>query len=32
PQTAFAHGRPLTRQATIDAMSRYATEPAARLA
>ncbi|MEU2671455.1 cupin domain-containing protein [Streptomyces sp. NPDC007164] len=28
-QEAFADGRPLTRQANIDAMSRYATEPAA---
>ncbi|MFC8361908.1 cupin domain-containing protein [Streptomyces griseorubiginosus] len=27
-QEAFADGRPLTRQANIDVMSRYATEPA----
>jgi len=31
-QAAFADSRPLTRQATIDAMSRYATELAAHLA
>ncbi|MFK0264103.1 cupin domain-containing protein [Streptomyces angustmyceticus] len=31
-QEVFADGRPLTRQATIDAMRRYATEPATDLA
>ncbi|MEV8127767.1 cupin domain-containing protein [Streptomyces sp. NPDC085944] len=31
-QDVFADGRPLTRQANIDAMSRYATEPATDLA
>ncbi|MER0484427.1 cupin domain-containing protein [Streptomyces sp. Edi2] len=31
-QEVFADGRPLTRQANIDAMSRYATEPATNLA
>ncbi|MGC9537376.1 cupin domain-containing protein [Streptomyces sp. UG1] len=31
-QEMFADGRPLTRQANIDAMSRYATEPASDLA
>ncbi|MFJ9855779.1 cupin domain-containing protein [Streptomyces sp. NPDC101150] len=31
-QEVFADGRPLTREANVDAMSRYATEPATDLA
>lgn len=31
-QEVFADGRPLTREANIDAMSRYTTEPATDLA